>query len=163
MTVPEKTRYGVGRGLVLLGVNHYEYVLFGSILKVCEAFERFPVFNGVFDRGTFFGGCHDQKNYVTPDFWRQSKNTSYFLVSKLEKLNLRNCLLWWENIEKFTHQKKKKKIFVSLSLSKDKIFVNISSCWLCSKQISEKIKWHQLISKSYVIKTSSAYQDGMIV
>ena len=68
MTVPEKTRYGVGRGLVLLGVNHYEYVLFGSILKVCEAFERFPVFNGVFDRGTFFGGCHDQKNYVTPDF-----------------------------------------------------------------------------------------------
>ena len=60
-------------------------------------------------------------------------------------------------------KKKKKKIFVSLSLSKDKIFVNISSCWLCSKQISEKIKWHQLISKGYVIKTSSAYQDGMIV
>ena len=108
MTVPEKTRYGVGRGLVLLGVNHYEYVLFGSILKVCEAFERFPVFNGVFDRGTFFGGCHDQKNYVTPDLWTQSKNTSYFLVSKLEKLNLRNCLVWWENIEKFSHQKKKK-------------------------------------------------------
>ena len=126
--------------------------------------------------------------YLTEELFSEAATIRKIMLHQISEGRVKTRLIFWsvnwknwileivffdeKILKNFLIKKKKTKkktttttttIFVSLSLSKDKIFVNISSCWLCSKQISEKIKWHQLISKGYVIKTSSAYQDGMIV
>ena len=119
--------------------------------------------------------------YLTEELFSEAATIRKIMSHQIYERRVKTRLIFWsvnwknwileivlfdeKILKNFLIKKKKKKyrIFVSLSLSKDKIFVNISSCWLCSKQISEKINWDQLISKGYVIKTSSAYKDGMIV